>query len=163
MSQLWTEKYFPKNFDEFIGNSEIVDDVERWADNWQKHKKGEALLLFGETGTGKTCLAHMIAKKHDWGLFELNASDLRNKEAIETVAGAAAYNASFSGKPRLVLLDEIDGLQRADRGGSGAIAKIIKQSKNPVILTANDIYANRKLIAIRHMCKTHQFKKINYL
>lgn len=163
-AELWTEKYFPHSMQEFIGNSEITKELENWAIDWNKNKAGKPLLLWGQTGVGKTALAHLIAQLNDWQIFELNASDFRTKDIIEKVAGAAIQNASFFGKPRLVLLDEIDGLQgNADKGGVAAIVSVLKEAKNPVILTANDIYADQKLAAVRGICKTLEFKKINYL
>ena len=162
-SQLWTDKYFPKSLSEFIGNSEIVKSIDLWANDWNSGKQGKPLLLYGQTGSGKTALAHLIARINGWQVFELNASDFRTKEIIERIAGAAALNASFSGKPRLVLLDEIDGLQSSDKGGAAAIVDVLKHSQNPVILTANEIYSEKKLSPIRAVCTLLEFKKINYL
>ncbi|MBN2126973.1 MAG: replication factor C large subunit [Candidatus Diapherotrites archaeon] len=163
MSELFTEKYFPNSFDEFIGNSEIVVSAQEWAGLWNNNKKQVPLLLWGHTGAGKTCLAQLIAKKFDWDLFELNASDLRSKEVIDKIVSAAAQNTSFSGKKRLILLDEIDGMQSADKGGNTAIASLLKESQNPVILTANEIYGNKKMQGIRLQSKNLEFKKINFL
>lgn len=162
-SELWTEKYFPRNLTEFIGNTDLVEKAIAWSREWKQGKKKKPLLFFGPTGIGKTALAYLIARINSWGIFELNASDSRTKEIIEKVAGAAAFNASFSGELRLVLLDEVDGLQRQDRGGVGAITGIIRESNNPIILTANDIYADRKLLPLRSYCELMQFKRINYL
>ncbi len=163
MSELFTEKFFPNNFDEFVGNSDIVNFVKNWAGLWNNGEKQVPLLFWGQTGAGKTCLAHLIAKKFDWDLFELNASDLRSKEVINKVVSAAANNSSFSGKKRLILLDEVDGLQRNDSGGAQAITTLLKDSQNPIILTANEIYGNKKMQFIRLQSKNLEFKKINYL
>jgi len=162
-SSLFTDKYSPKNFEEFIGNVEIVDFAKAWAEGWQKGVKQKPLLFFGQSGSGKTCLAYLIAKQFGWQIFEMNASDLRDKESIEKIAGAATGNASLFGGKRLVLLDEIDGLQSQDRGGSSAIAAIIKESSNPIILTANEIYGDKKMLPLRALCELKEFKKINYL
>ena len=161
--ELWTDAFFPKTLDEFIGNSDIVQQVTGWASAWNEGKKQKPLLFWGQSGSGKTCLATLIAKLNGWDLFELNASDFRSKEIIEKLAGAAAMNASFSGNKRLVLFDEVDGLQSQDRGGAAAITQLLKESQNPVILTANDIYADQKLAPIRNSCSVLEFKKINYL
>ncbi|MBI4053558.1 MAG: replication factor C large subunit [Candidatus Diapherotrites archaeon] len=163
MSELFTDKFLPQTFPEFVGNTEAVSFVRRWADDWNAGKKGKALLLYGSTGTGKTCLALLTAKLSGWSVFEMNASDLRSKDVIEKLAGAASQGSSLSGQKRLVLLDEIDGLQSVDRGGAGAILSIIRESQNPVILTANDIYENQKLGPVRQAAELVQFKKINYL
>ncbi len=163
MSELWTEKFFPKNLEEFIGNADLVQKALLWSKQWNNGVIQKPMLFFGQTGSGKTALAYLLAKINSWSIFELNASDLRNKDSIERIAGAASQNASFSGEKRLVLLDEIDGLSAIDRGGATAIAKIIKESQNPVILTANEIYSNKKLLPIRTNSNLMQFKKINYL
>jgi len=162
-SMQWTQKFSPKDWSEFLGNSEAVKKVLAWSHAWDNGKPQKPLLIHGMPGNGKTTLAILAAKTKNWQLFELNASDFRTKETIEKFAGAATQGASFSGKPRLVLLDEVDGLQRADRGGAGAISKILRETKNPVILTANNIYSNQKLAPIRAQCDLVPLKKINYL
>ena len=163
MSELWTDKFFPKNLEEFIGNTDLVQKALLWSKQWNQGNKQKPLLLFGQTGSGKTALAYLLAKINSWSIFELNASDFRNKDSIEKIAGAAAMNSSFTGEKRLVLLDEIDGLSSTDRGGAGAITKILKEAQNPVILTANEIYSDKKMLPIRTNCTLMQFKKINYL
>ncbi|MBU2477203.1 replication factor C large subunit [Candidatus Micrarchaeota archaeon] len=163
MSQLWTEKFAPKNLEEFIGNTDVVQKALLWSKEWNKGRIQKPLFFFGSTGSGKTALAYLLAKINSWGIFELNASDFRNKDSIERIAGAASMNSSFSGEKRLVLLDEIDGLSAVDRGGSAAITKILKEAQNPVILTANEIYSDKKLLPIRTNSTLIQFKKINYL
>ena len=163
MSELWTDKYFPKTFSEVIGNPEITGKVKIWAELWSSGEPQKPLLLHGAPGVGKTCLAILTAKVQDWELFEMNASDFRTKDIIDKVAGAASQGATFSGKKRLILLDEVDGLQARDRGGAGSISTILKESQNPVILTANDIYANQKLAPMRTYAEPLEFRKINYL
>jgi len=162
-SNLWTDTFFPLTLQEFIGNSEAVQTSLNWAESWKNGKPQKPLFLAGATGTGKTALAHIIANVMGWELFEMNASDLRNKDSIEHFAGTASQNASFSGKPRLVLIDEVDGLQgRQDRGGVGAISQVIKTAQNPIVLTANDPY-DQKIKNLRFLCNLIEFKKINYL
>ncbi|MDO8537381.1 MAG: replication factor C large subunit [archaeon] len=163
MSKLFVDKYVPISVEQFVGNNEIVEQSMNWAKAWKEGKKPKPLLLFGPPGVGKTALAYLIAKLNNWQLFELNASDFRTKEVIEKSVHGAAMNASFFGEARLILLDEIDGLSARDRGGNSAIATILKESQNPVILTANDVYADKKLSTIRAMVSLLQFKRINYL
>ncbi len=163
MSQLWTDRYIPKKEEEFIGNSEIVAHAIEWGKAWQRGEKQPPLLLWGQTGSGKTALAYLVAGMFKWDVVELNSSDLRSKDAIEKVAGAASQNASFFGSRRLILLDEVDALTRNDRGGASAISAVLKEAANPVILTANDIYADKAISALRFVCKTSEFKKINYV
>ncbi len=154
---LWTEKFNPRNLEEFIGNTDVVQKSLLWSKEWIKGTKQKPLLFFGQTGAGKTALAYLLAKINSWDIFELNASDFRNKDAVEKVVAGAAMNSSFSGEKRLILLDEIDALTANDRGGAAAINKVIKESQNPVILTANEIYSDKKLVGIRASCSLMQF------
>ncbi len=163
MQQLWTEQFFPKDLKDFLGNSEIVEACIKWGEAWENGKEEKPLLFVGPNGIGKTALALLVARHFDWQVFELNASDFRDKETVEKVVFAAAVNRPLFGGRRLVFLDEIDCLSGNDRGGSEAILKVLKESKNPVILTANDVYSNQKLIGIREYCHRLEFKKINFL
>ncbi len=163
MPELWTEKFFPKSAEEFIGNSDIVEKAFEWARKWEKGVAEPPLLLWGQSGSGKTCLAYLLASHFKWSIVELNSSDLRSREAIEKIVGAASQNASFFGSRRLILIDEVDALSREDRGGASAISAVIKGSKNPIVLTANDIFSDKAVSALRFVCRALEFKKINYL
>ncbi|MCH7902404.1 replication factor C large subunit [archaeon] len=163
MAELWTDKFSPKTSEEFIGNPEIVANSLDWAKKWEKGEKQPPLLLWGKTGSGKTSLAYLLAKQFNWETVEINSSDIRSKDAIERIVGAAAQNASFFSSRRLIIIDDVDALTRKDRGGAGAISTVIKNAQNPVILTATDIFANKNVSPLRFVCKTFEFKKINYL
>jgi replication factor C large subunit len=159
---LWTEKHSPQKFREFTGNPSAIARVKEWGNAWKQGVKQKPLLFFGSTGIGKTLLAEIVSKELNWQLFELNASDFRNKDIIERIAGAAALNSSFTGGLRLVLLDEIDGLQgTADKGGAAAIGALLKAASQPVILTCNEIYgdAGKKLSGIKAQCELVKFDK----
>jgi len=167
MPELWTDRFFPKSFEEFIGNSEVLETVKKWAADWETSGKQKPLLFHGQSGAGKTCLAILSAQQFGWDLFEMNASDFRTKDVIEKIAGAASQGASFSGKKRLLLIDEVDGIQgRADSGGGSALVKILKDAQQPVIMTANELYpqgALRNTFAVlRSACIPLKFRRINY-
>ena len=161
MSELWTEKYKPLFYEEFIGNSVAVEQVRKWAEAWLSGKKQKPLLLYGATGVGKTALVNVLVHEYGFELLELNASDDRDAKKIQRIAGLASVSRTFSGKMRLILLDEIDGLYRVDRGGAGAVVKILKENSCPIVLTANDLWT-QKLSSIRNYCEKVAFKKVNY-
>ncbi len=161
MSKLWTEKYAPELYGDFIGNSTAVEQIKKWAENWLDGKKGKPLLLYGATGVGKTAIVNVLVNEYDFELLELNASDDRDAKKIERIAGLASVSRTFSGKMRLVLFDEIDGLYRVDRGGAGAVVKILKENPCPIVLTANDVWS-QKISSIRNYCEKIHFKKVHY-
>lgn len=157
---LWTDKYAPTSIQEFAGNSDIAEAMIKWAILWKNDKKQRPVLLCGAPGVGKTTLAYVLAKQMDWDVVETNASNLRDKESINRVIGAASSCYTLTGKMRLVLIDEVDGMQRSDRGGASAIYQIIKTSSQPIILTANDGWA-MNIRELRSLCTIYDMKKVN--
>ena len=92
-------------------------------------------------------------------LVEKNASDYRTADAIKRFAGLASQYATLFGGNRLILLDEVDGIAgREDRGGVRELTKVLKTTRSPVVLTANDAY-NPRFSTIRKYCLIIAFKK----
>ena len=160
---MYAHTYAPVSLSQIVGNSDVITEIRLWASAWRQGQAQKPLLLVGPPGIGKTLAAYVVAKEFGWSLVEFNSSDARDKETIEKVVYAAAVNASFTGQLRLVLLDEIDGVQGTeDKGGLSAILNVLKEARNPIILTANDIYGDTKLAGIRTFCKMLPMKKIPY-
>ncbi|NPA77138.1 MAG: replication factor C large subunit [Candidatus Diapherotrites archaeon] len=159
---LWTEKYRPRRLDDLIGNDAAIAEVRKWALLWKAGKPQKPLLLVGPPGVGKTATAYALAEEMGWDLVEMNASDVRDAKSVERVLGSASQSVSFSGARKLVLIDEVDGIQgNYDRGGVSAVLKVLRSAKNPVILTANDEYA-RPVVQIKGLCKVVKYKRVNY-
>ncbi|MHA2118589.1 MAG: hypothetical protein ACW98J_06690, partial [Candidatus Thorarchaeota archaeon] len=87
-------------------------------------------------------------------------SDKRNKGSIENQVWKAATQQTLDGRLRLLLLDEVDGLSgTSDRGGVGAILKIVEDTVHPIIMTANDPNSPR-LKDLLKICKVFKFDPI---
>ncbi|MBS3107996.1 replication factor C large subunit [Candidatus Woesearchaeota archaeon] len=157
---MWSEKYKPKNSGEIFGAGQVV---ERLKDFIVKYKKGTAIMLCGKSGVGKTCLVHALAKELGLEILEINASDVRNKEQINSVVGNSMRQMSLFSKGKVILVDEIDGLSgMEDRGGASELAGLIKGSCFPMILTANDPYQT-KLKDLKSKCEILEVKTPSYL
>lgn len=136
-------KHLPKKLSDIIGQDDAVKQLKHFILNYKSQKK-KALLLYGPTGTGKTCSVYALAKELNLELIEINASDTRNAEEIEKIVGGASRQMSLFGKGKIILIDEIDGLSgHEDRGGISAIASLIKKSTFPFILTSNNPWDNK--------------------
>ncbi len=148
------EKYRPRTLAEVRGNKKAISELRKWALEWPNDKK--AALLYGKPGTGKTSAAIALANDLGWGVLELNASDKRTQGILNQSVGEAAQNASFLNARKLILLDEIDNLHgNSDRGGARAVTELVKTTREPVILTANDLYGISS--TLRGRCKLIQF------
>lgn len=155
------QKYAPKSLKEFAGNPSVVEEVRTWALLFENNKNQKPLLINGPPGIGKTALAIVLAQEMGWEMLELNSSDTRNKKNIERVIGGASGFSGLFSRYKLILIDEADNFQgNSDRGGITTITKIIQESKQPMILTANDVW-NPKLASVRGVCKIVDMKRIN--
>jgi len=158
---LWTEKYAPKNFDEFVGNLKAKKEVMEWTVQWRQGNPQKCLLVVGPPGTGKTTFAHIIASEFS-DFVELNASDKRSYDIImSTVGEAAASRSLFDDGLKLIVLDEVDGLHGTDdRGGIRAINNIIKEGNHPIIMTANDPYSKR-IAGFKRKCRVINLRRVH--
>jgi len=156
----WAEKYRPQTLKEIVGNKKAVQYLRTWAEKWLSGiPDRRAVVLHGPAGVGKTSTAHALARDLDWEVIELNASDQRTAGVIERVAGSAASMNTFFGGKRLIILDEADNIHgTADRGGMRAIAGIIKNTLQPIVLIANDIYGLTP--TIRNLCLEIKFGSV---
>jgi replication factor C large subunit len=155
----WAEKYRPVSLGDVIGNDAAVKALKKWAATFGEGKR--AAILYGGPGVGKTSAALALAHDMGWDFIEMNASDQRTKDAINRIAGSASKTGTFEGarERRLIILDEADNLHgNADRGGEAAMINVIRNSDQPIILIANDLYALSK--PLREAAEPIQFRAI---
>lgn len=169
----WAEKYRPKRLSEVVGNPGAINDLREWAESWERGvPKQRAVILMGDAGVGKTSSALALAREYGWGVVEMNASDLRNAEAIRSVATSGALNETFTdtgefistrhGGRKLIILDEADNIfGKEDYGGVAAITATIREALQPMILIVNDYYElTRKATALKKLCLSIKFSRI---
>ncbi|CAG0881638.1 unnamed protein product [Cyprideis torosa] len=129
----------------------------------------KAALLSGPPGVGKTTTAVLVAREAGLDTVEFNASDTRNKKALQEQVGCAlgsmsvanlmtGRNGSSLRKPVLVM-DEVDGMAgNEDRAGIGELIALIKQTTVPIICICNDRH-HPKIRSLVNHCYDLQFPK----
>jgi len=157
----WPEKHRPRNLELIVGNPDTITSLKAWVMSWRKGIPSKhAALLIGPPGTGKTATVGALSNELDMELVEFNSSDKRNKDSIETLVWRAATQQTLDERFRIILLDEVDGLSgTSDRGGVGAIVKVIQESVHPIVMTANDPNSPR-LKDLFKICQVFSFEQI---
>ena len=162
----WVEKYRPKKFENVKGQDEAINKINNFMSHFNskaltKRKGKNALILHGSPGLGKTTLAYVVANENKTEIFELNASDLRNRDKLREVLKPAIEQKSLIKNNKIILVDEVDGISSVDRGGLQELLSLIALTNYPVIITANDIW-NKKFNNLRKVSEIIQLKEINY-
>jgi len=157
----WTIKYKPKTSKDVAGNKPAIEKLREWIESWSKGRPSKAaVLLYGPAGVGKTSVTEALARERGWDLVEVNASDKRSGEILSKIAGLASTQSTLFSKGRLILLDEVDGINlRADQAAVTTILQIIKETNYPLILTANDPW-DPKIRPLREACLQIELKRI---
>jgi replication factor C large subunit len=155
---MWSEKHRPKSVQEMVGNEDARLATLKWLAGWVSGSK--PLLLVGPPGTGKTTLAHTLAWQFDYHLVEMNASDTRNKDSLQSMLLPALQNtANLFGKKIMLFLDEVDGISsREDSGGIDTLVDLMKEPTVPVIMAANA--KSTKIKDLAKACKAVEFSPV---
>lgn len=149
---LWVEKYRPKKIDECI----LPDDQKETFK--QILSKGEIpnMLLAGGAGQGKTTVARALCEELGCDYIIINGSEESGIDVLRTKIKSFASTISFTGKPKVVILDEADYLnpnstQPALRGFIEEFAKNCR-----FIFTCN--YKNRIIPPLHSRTTVIEFK-----
>lgn len=145
LDDVWFEKYRPTNLDEMILPLRMKKAFQKYIDN-----KSIPNLLFisPSPGTGKTTIAKILANEIDASILIVNG---RMKGGIETIRNkidSFSKNRSIDDKPKIVLIDEADGLSPE---AQGALQNFIEEYINIVrfIFTANEEHVFNRAIKSR--------------
>ena len=113
-SEVWTEKYRPREFGDMVGQTEILKRVKALTNSLNIPH----LLFAGPAGTGKSTLALIVVKSlfnESWreNYLELNASDERGIDVVRQKVKDFARTKALGDVPfKVIFLDEADALTR---------------------------------------------------
>lgn len=157
MEKPLTEKYRPKEIEEIVGNSKIIESVLTMI----KNEEIVDMIYHGTFGVGKTTLAHAIGRRilinYPVGLNYFNASDINKKGEIHDKV-IMDSKTKIQGNYKLIILDECESLTPKAWMSLKTWLET-KSNKIKVIFIANDF--GKVPDAIIDRCQVYRFKKVS--
>ena len=149
---LWVEKYRPRTLDDCI----LPADQKQTFKEMLSKGEIQNMLLCGGAGMGKTTVARALCEELQTDYIIINGSEESGIDVLRTKIKQFASTVSFSGKPKVVILDEADYLN--PNSTQPALRAFIEEFSNNCrfILTCN--FKNRIIPPLHSRCAVIEFK-----
>lgn len=156
---IWTERYRPRDFEDVVGQKEIVKRVKAFVES----KNMPHLMFAGPAGTGKSSVALITAKKlfgDKWreNFLELNASDERGIDVVRQKVKDFARTKAFSGPFKIIFLDESDALTRE---AQQALRRTMENFTGTCRFILSCNYPSRIIDPIQSRCAIFRFTSLS--
>jgi replication factor C small subunit len=144
MQSKWVDTFIPKTVDDLILNPISKEKLKRLLESGKRFN----VTLHGRPGIGKTATSNVISKTLDAIEYFVPCSVSGNVDTMKTKVTQFCESVSFDGRPKLVILDEIDGMSIE---AQKSLRNIMDSHKDTIfLLTCN--YLNRVLEPIQDRC-----------
>ena len=156
-SEIWTERYRPKKFEELVGQDDIVKKVQ----NLTIALNIPHLLFAGPAGTGKSTLALIVVKElfgSTWkeNYLELNASDERGIDVVRQKVKDFARTKALGNVPfKVIFLDEADALTKE---AQQALRRTMENYTSTCRFVMSCNYSSKIIDPIQSRCAIFRFK-----
>jgi replication factor C small subunit len=156
-SEIWTEKYRPKKYEEVVGQDSIVKRVKSLTNSMNIPH----LLFAGPAGTGKSTLALIVVKElygDNWkeNYLELNASDERGINIVREKVKDFARTKSLGEVPfKVIFLDEADALTPE---AQQALRRTMENYSSTCRFIMSCNYSSKIIDPIQSRCAIFRFK-----
>lgn len=175
MSTALYRKYRPDNFDNIIGQSQVIDVLKNQI---KENKISHAYIFSGVRGTGKTSTAKVFAKavncrnytdekgvcnecdsciNNSMDTVEIDAASNNSVDNIRSLKDTIMYQPSF-GKYRVYIIDEVHMLST---GAFNALLKTLEEPPSHVIFILATTELNKIPATILSRCQKFEFKKVS--
>ena len=163
------------NINKILNREHIKNEIIEFLKNFNTSRNDitlkRGIYISSEPGSGKTCFINEIVKEANYDNIYYNASDIRNKSVIDTIAKNNMADKNVidmfhkKSKSIVIIMDEIDGMNSGDKGGINALIKLIRPKKtkkqkteeitnNPIICIGNH-HMDKKIKEILKVCHSY--------
>ncbi len=148
-------KYRPIKFNEVIGHEEIIKSIGSLMNKDMPH----AFLFSGQSGTGKTSIARLIAtvlNPDGNGIIEINIANSSGIDYMRQINEEAQYS-PLIGNNKVYILDEV---QQLSKEGMNCILKLLEDppKHSYFILCTTD--PAKLILPIRNRCSSYNLKPL---
>ena len=155
---MFTDKYKPDIFDNFIGNKQNIILLHKWYETWSiTNQKAKCCLISGTSGIGKTLSIELLIKKYNLNPITISPDDkIENEYILNCIIPSIKIEKNILSKKNILIIHDIDSYD--DYGFIKNILLCLKETKIPVITTCNNRY-EQSLKPILNMCFDIKFQK----
>jgi len=120
----------------------LIDKMKNFFYEFEKNKKNKlqkrGFYIHGISGTGKTEFAKYVLNELNYDIINFNATDVRNKSIIENLIENNMSDKNVLSmfnkdkdvvKKKVIVMDEIDGMNNGDKSGISYLIKLIRPKK----------------------------------
>lgn len=131
MNEFWTEEFAPKTIDEMV----LTEDIKKHFRNLLESKTRFNLLLAGSPGIGKTTIANIISNTLNATTLFIKCGIEGNVETAKTKLQNFCNAMSIDGRPKVVILDELDSASGTqDNSFQKILRNIISDSPDTIFI-----------------------------
>lgn len=141
----------PKTLSDLHGIDKQIETCKNFLHDFQENTPGHknAILLHGHQGTGKSTLVECLCNDYNFPFFEINGSEIRTRDQLSSILGKYTTITPNGVKHCIIHVDEADGLSNVSNKNKESafdvLREIIKKTKHPIFLTANEDYPLRHI------------------
>jgi DNA polymerase III delta prime subunit len=164
------------NINKILNREKIAEQITTllasFENNVNNKTKKNGIYIFGQPGSGKTSFIIKLLNDLNYDVIKFDAGDIRNASVIEDITKHNMSNQNVLSmfnkiiKKKVIVMDEIDGMNNGDKGGINSLIKLIRPKKtkkqqkenyslNPIICISN-YKVDKKIKELIKVCNSFE-------